>query len=683
MMIQNAVFMAEPLPLPAGTGGGAAPAAGASGIFQQLLQGMQPAGAQQGTATPAGEQAADTAITLTAMAPVELAQQGAAEAGVAVPAIAPEGLAAETGETAVLPAPARDAAKPAGTRLQLVMTWQALKEDAARAALAPVEPKPVSAEAAKVMEKTAQVLVAEAEPAAEVAAATGETAAQPPAVDAMQQIVAAAQAAAAQAAPVQDRGLATAAAKVEANMERRTDRAPAEAGARALAQLTSLEKMGENETELLATGEEAGQAAPVVTERQKSAPEPGQKAETVTTIPNRAGQAATLTGATERAQVEVPAAPEGTKAARPEMKQAQGFTPTTLGGGSFQAAATVAKDAPAAATSGVPAAVANGVPAAIVAQDVPAMTEVRYNEPVQAPAAAEAQAEATAVTADNGAVSKEKGQVKQATEHAGQQPAQAEPAAEETVQAAEKGQERREARHAESRQAAPARETEPAQMPATASVSTEVSENLAPAVTAQTEKGAGREGSGFHGEQGHQEKKGQEQQNAQLSGVTFEAKADATSETIQPQAKETTPRSALHENILSQVREGVVTHDGKGNGQMTVRLNPGELGELKIQVRMEDSRFVVEVQADNRMVKDLLLSNLDSLKEALTGKNLTMDSFNVSTGGGGFNAPSNEERGNQRQQSFHRFAQGGYGGQEERQVNYLTAEVNTLLDVRF
>jgi Flagellar hook-length control protein len=157
-----------------------------------------------------------------------------------------------------------------------------------------------------------------------------------------------------------------------------------------------------------------------------------------------------------------------------------------------------------------------------------------------------------------------------------------------------------------------------------------------------------------------------------------------TADTVPVEAKQAQARTPLHESILAQVKEGVVTHDGKGNGQMSIRLNPGELGELKIQVRMENNRLNVEVQADNRMVKDLLLGNLDSLKEALSGKNLTMDGFNVSTGGGGFNGPLNEERGNQKQQQPQRFARGaGYDGQDAPRVNYLTAEVNSLLDVRF
>jgi flagellar hook-length control protein FliK len=152
----------------------------------------------------------------------------------------------------------------------------------------------------------------------------------------------------------------------------------------------------------------------------------------------------------------------------------------------------------------------------------------------------------------------------------------------------------------------------------------------------------------------------------------------------QTEAKPTPTREALHQSILSQVKDGALTHDGKGNGRMSIRLNPDELGELKIQVRMDDNRLKVEVQAENRVVKDLLMSNLDSLKEALSGKNFSMERFSVSTSGGGFNSPLREERGNSRQHSGNRFARtAGYAAEVEERVNYLTAEVSTLLDVRF
>jgi len=193
---------------------------------------------------------------------------------------------------------------------------------------------------------------------------------------------------------------------------------------------------------------------------------------------------------------------------------------------------------------------------------------------------------------------------------------------------------------------------------------------------------AGGNGSGDAGKKGHPEQNAQAKlpDHLQPSGLT--AQGVALAEVPQPEAKPANLKSALHESVLSQIKDGVVSHDGKGNGQMSIRLNPGELGELKIQVRMEDNRLRVEVQADNRMVKDLLMNNLESLKEALSGKNFTMEGFDVSTGGGGFNSPLPEQKGGSRQQSM-RFAKAGYPGQEERQVNYSTPDGDSLLDVRF
>ena len=120
-------------------------------------------------------------------------------------------------------------------------------------------------------------------------------------------------------------------------------------------------------------------------------------------------------------------------------------------------------------------------------------------------------------------------------------------------------------------------------------------------------------------------------------------------------------KNALHESILAQVKEGVVSHDGKGNGQMTVRLNPEELGEIQINVRVEAQRVKVEVVTDNRTVREALMGNLDTLKETLLKQNLNMEGFAVSTGGGnGFSQPFREERGDQRNAS--RIPFGGESG---------------------
>jgi flagellar hook-length control protein FliK len=117
--------------------------------------------------------------------------------------------------------------------------------------------------------------------------------------------------------------------------------------------------------------------------------------------------------------------------------------------------------------------------------------------------------------------------------------------------------------------------------------------------------------------------------------------ADAGRPTAAPRTIE--PKSLLHQGILDQIRHGVVSHDGKGNGRMTIRLNPEELGELQIHVRVEEHQVRVEVVTEHRAVRDFLMGNLDSLKDTMLKQNLSMEKFNVSLGGGnGFDQASGE-----------------------------------------
>ncbi len=93
-------------------------------------------------------------------------------------------------------------------------------------------------------------------------------------------------------------------------------------------------------------------------------------------------------------------------------------------------------------------------------------------------------------------------------------------------------------------------------------------------------------------------------------------------------------KTALHDSVMAQVKDALVSHDSKGNSQVTIRLNPAELGELRINVRLEDQRLKVEVVSENRQVREALLGNLDSLKETLMKQHLNMERFTVATGSG-------------------------------------------------
>lgn len=161
-------------------------------------------------------------------------------------------------------------------------------------------------------------------------------------------------------------------------------------------------------------------------------------------------------------------------------------------------------------------------------------------------------------------------------------------------------------------------------------------------------------------------------------------KMSNSSETAQK--GESTP-SVSAESILNQVKDTLAQHNPKEAKQITMTLNPAELGELKINVTMEGQRLKVEVTAENATVRDVLLANVDSLKESLSKQNVTMERFNVSTGGNyTFNQHSSEERWvPQNNHSYKNYtAQGSaFAEGDERKVSYLTGTGQGLVDVRF
>jgi flagellar hook-length control protein FliK len=85
------------------------------------------------------------------------------------------------------------------------------------------------------------------------------------------------------------------------------------------------------------------------------------------------------------------------------------------------------------------------------------------------------------------------------------------------------------------------------------------------------------------------------------------------------------------DQIHHQVREKIEKGDFVGNrNSITLKLHPEELGELKINLRMDDQRLKVEIVTENRSVKEALVQNLDTLKETLSRQNISMDRFDVS-----------------------------------------------------
>ncbi|WP_136524420.1 flagellar hook-length control protein FliK [Geomonas ferrireducens] len=669
MMIQNAAFIPDAFPAaPAGT---ATAAPSGTGGFQQMLQGKQVQASSQ-----------DKAEAKQPAAQGKPAKEAGAKADAASQAIPRKGAVSQEAQPGATVAarqrPAQDASDGA--------VREATAATAGPADKAPSEKVGAPEEAATPAQDTTSVdLVRSAQdnvPAGGI--------------------------------PEPNPGLVVATAQVASHQEQKAGVGNAdEAGAQALSRLEALQQRLQ-QPDAGAKGPQGGEpeAAQAVksevgqeVKQEKTGDRPlmgaatgaetGQKAEAAQ-LPReeRGAKVITPTGATERAQVEKPQAQEASgKVAQPkelpeaaktsvvadQTAAAERLSARQQGEGRFVAMPVRDLSGQTAESTKVAATAVTGdtVTEATAPAQGDAATATKETPGAVDGATRETTAKQAAVEVKVASGEGKKDNVAGAEPQPTQASADADPAT-------GKAQQHREMRHGESPAGKEGRGAEQAlQAGAAKNPGEEVSGTgrATPAASKLTsETGAVREASESHG--GGTQQKG-EQQNGHMLGAGVVAQGN-TADTVPVEAKQAQARSLLHESILAQVKEGVVTHDGKGNGQMSIRLNPGELGELKIQVRMENNRLNVEVQADNRMVKDLLLGNLDSLKEALSGKNLTMDGFNVSTGGGGFNGPLNEERGNQKQQQPQRFARGaGYDGQDAPRVNYLTAEVNSLLDVRF
>lgn len=100
-------------------------------------------------------------------------------------------------------------------------------------------------------------------------------------------------------------------------------------------------------------------------------------------------------------------------------------------------------------------------------------------------------------------------------------------------------------------------------------------------------------------------------------------------------------RTVQAEQIVGQVKEHLVGRDIKaGAEQVVIRLSPEHLGELKMNLRMENQCLKVEIVAETPLVRDALMKHSDSLKESLARQNITMESFDVSTGSNRYGSAS-------------------------------------------
>ena len=146
------------------------------------------------------------------------------------------------------------------------------------------------------------------------------------------------------------------------------------------------------------------------------------------------------------------------------------------------------------------------------------------------------------------------------------------------------------------------------------------------------------------------------------------------------------------EQIVQQVKEHLQLHDVKpGSQQITLTLSPDSLGELKMNLNLQGQKLSVEIVTENRSVRDVIIQHTDALKESLARQNITMESFDVTTGGkGSGNQGQNQnawrELAQQQQQQSWVSPRGYQVAQADLptgQATYQRAQGQSMLDIHY
>nr|WP_279288994.1 flagellar hook-length control protein FliK [Anaerosolibacter carboniphilus] len=112
-------------------------------------------------------------------------------------------------------------------------------------------------------------------------------------------------------------------------------------------------------------------------------------------------------------------------------------------------------------------------------------------------------------------------------------------------------------------------------------------------------------------------------------------------------------------NIIEQVANKIQINVGDEGSEMTLQLKPENLGKLDMKISIERGIVVARFVAESQMVKEVIESNFNTLKDALQEKGLAVQELSVFVG----NDPNYQNQ--QNFMTFKRKASKGNNGYDE------------------
>ena len=150
--------------------------------------------------------------------------------------------------------------------------------------------------------------------------------------------------------------------------------------------------------------------------------------------------------------------------------------------------------------------------------------------------------------------------------------------------------------------------------------------------------------------------------------------------TNQTASIETRLSSALQrtteDNVMYQLTSKIQHLARSGETEIRIQLRPESLGEVKLAIRMEGDIVAARVQVENQQVKQIVESNLQSLRDALSEQNLQAGSFEVNVGNG-WGRQSDQPSGNNVHKSNTDDLDNNSGSFEENSVQRVNVGIET------
>ncbi len=88
-------------------------------------------------------------------------------------------------------------------------------------------------------------------------------------------------------------------------------------------------------------------------------------------------------------------------------------------------------------------------------------------------------------------------------------------------------------------------------------------------------------------------------------------------------------QQALQSKVIAQVQRGLASLMRSTNGEMTLRLTPQRLGELKIELKRSGEQLSVRLTTQNAEARDLLSSGTDELTQLLRAKGVDVERVHI------------------------------------------------------